>query len=612
MKSVWRWGTLTVVLMLVFGVASGVAQIKNPDTMIVATIGDLETLDPAWHYDTASATAIFNIYDSLIFYDREKIDVFVPSLAESWTVSTDAKTLTFKIRKGVKFHEGGDLSPDDVAYSLQRGMLQDRSGGPQWIMLDPILGVSSIDELAKSVGDVKACEAVKEAVSVQGDNVVIKMKLPFSPMLQILAGTWGAVLDKEWMIAQGDWDGECNSWRKWYDPAAEASKIFNKANGTGPYKLEKWTPGEEIRFTRNDNHWRGAAKLKNAVIKVVPEWGTRLAMFQAGDADIIAVPRAFVAQMDPLVKAGKARMYGPLPGLIAQDAFFNFKVADGSPVMPLLGRDKKPDLMSDIHLRKALNYCFDTDTYIKEAWLGEGERRRGPIINGLLGYNKEQPVYEYSLEKCEAALKLAWGGTADKPGPAWENGFQLTLTYNTGNAQRKIAAELLEKNLESFNAKRSGKPSINVNVLDMPWPTYLKTLDAEQLAVFWIGWLEDYHHPHNWVQPYMHSRGAFAGFQQFEVIEKVDFKPAHATFLPAKQYANLQEMFDDLIEKGLLEPDLKKQEKIYFELQKLAMDWAIDIFQAQLQVRHYEQTWVQGWYYNPAYPGEWFYVLSKG
>jgi peptide/nickel transport system substrate-binding protein len=263
-------------------------------------------------------------------------------------------------------------------------------------------------------------------------------------------------------------------------------------------------------------------------------------------------------------------------------------------------------------MRRALNHCMDTDTYIKEAWLGEGERRRGPIINGLLGYNKEQPVYEFSLAKCEEEVKLAWGGTADKAGPAWEQGFQVTLTYNTGNAQRKIAAELLEKNIESFNAKRAGKPSINLNVLDMPWPTYLKTLDNEQLAVFWIGWLEDYHHPHNWVQPYMHSRGAFGGFQQFEVIEKVDFKPAHATFLPAKQYANLQELFDDLIDKGLLEPNLQRQEKIYFELQKLAMDWAIDIFQAQLQVRHYEQTWVQGWYYNPAYPGEWFYALSKG
>lgn len=612
MKSVWRWGSAAVGLLLVFGVVSGIAQIKNPDTYIYGAIGDLESLDPAWHYDTASATAIFNMYDSLIFYKREKIDEFEPALAESWTVSPDGKTYTFKIKKGIKFHEGGDLSPDDVAYSLQRGLLQDRSGGPQWVLLSPILGVTAIDDLAKEVGDVKACEMVKDAISVQGDSVVIKLKIPFAPLLQILAGTWGAVLDKEWMIAQGDWDGKCDNWRKWHDPAAEKSTIFNKANGTGPYKLEKWTPGEEIRFTRFDGHWRGKAPLAKAVIKVMPEWGTRLAAFQAGDLDSMDVPRAFVAQMDPLVQQGKAVMYKDLPTNTAQDAFFNFKVADGSPFTPLLGRDKKPDLFSDIHMRKALNYCFDTDTYIKDAWLGEAKKRRGPIPSGLLGYNPEQPVYEFSMEKCEAELKLAWGGTSDKPGPAWEQGFQVTLTYNTGNVARKIAAELLEKNLESFNAKRGRAPSINVNVLDMPWPSYLKALDAEQLAVFWIGWLEDYHHPHNWVQPYMESNGAFGGFQQFEVVKDVDFKPTYATFLPAKKYANLQELFDDLIEKALLETDLKKQEKIYFELQKLAMDWAIDIFQAELLGRRYFQPWVKGWYHNPAYPGDWFFVLSKG
>jgi peptide/nickel transport system substrate-binding protein len=615
MKSVWRWGSAAVGLLLVFGVVSGIAQIKNPDTYIYGAIGDLESLDPAWHYDTASATAIFNMYDSLIFYKREKIDEFEPALAESWTVSPDGKTYTFKIKKGIKFHEGGDLSPDDVAYSLQRGLLQDRSGGPQWMLLSPILGVTAIDDLAKEVGDVKACEMVKDAISVQDDSVVIKLKIPFSPLLQILASPWGSVLDKEWMIKQGDWDGKCDNWRKWHDPAAEKSTIFNKANGTGPYKLEKWTRGgdtPEISFTRFDGHWRGKAPLAKAVIKDISgwAWGARLDAFQRGELDSMAVPRSFVAQMDPLVQQGKAVMYKDLPTNTAQDAFFNFKVADGSPYTPLLGRARvqKPDLLSDIHMRRALNYCFDTDTYIKNAWLGEAKKRRGPIPSGLLGYNPDQPVYGFSLEKCKAELKQAWGGTA------WDGGFYLPLVYNTGNVARKLAAELLEKNLKSFNSdkERTNKPQIEVSVFDMPWPSYLKALDAEQLAVFWIGWLEDYHHPHNWVQPYMEKNGAYAAFQQFEVVTGVDFKPTYATFLPAKKYANLQELFDDLIEKALLETNIKNQEKIYFELQRLAIDWAIDIFQAELLGRRYFQPWVKGWYHNPAYPGDWFFVLSKG
>jgi peptide/nickel transport system substrate-binding protein len=617
----------------------GLAQV--PDMLIIATAYDIESLDPAWVYDIASSEVILNIYEPLLSYELGNLVydrfTFAPALATELTISPDGKTYSFKIRKGVKFHEGGDLSPDDVAYSLQRGLLQDREGGPQWTLLEPILGVSSIDELAKEVGDVKACEMVKEAISVQGDNVVIKLKIPFAPMLNILASSWGAVLDKEWMIAQGDWDGKCDNWRKWHDPAAEKSTIFNKANGTGPYKLEKWIPGEEIHFVRNENYWRnttaaaeyerwGLAKVKNAVIKVVPEWGTRLAMFQAGAADIIiAVPRAFVASLkprlvfegDPLDVLDVRGMYikewanrrirggggdqGILykqPAPVVQGGFINFKVEEKSPFVPLLGHDKKPDLLSDIHMRRAFNYCFDTDTYIKEAWLGEAEQIGGVIIKGRLGYNPRP--YEFSLEKCEAELKAAWDGKA------WSDGFQVTLTYNTGNVQRKIAAELLEKNLESFNAKRGRAPSININVLDMPWPSYLKALDDEQLAVFWDGWWEDYPHPHDWVSAFMHSRGAIGGFQQFEVIKDVEFKPAYATFLPAKKYANLQELFDDLIEKALLETDLEKAKNIYFDLNKLAIDWAINISMVQLRSFSYTQSWVAGGWASLS-----FYLITK-
>ncbi len=614
MKSVWRWGTLAVVLLLVLGVTSGLAQqqIPNPDTYIEATIGDLETLDPAWHYDTASATAIFNIYETLIFYDGEAIDKFVPVLAESLpTISSDGTTYTFKIRKGVKFHEGGDLTADDVAYSFQRALLQDRSGGPIHLIIEPILDVASIDELAKKVGDLKACQMVLDAIKVTApDTVTIKLAFPFGPFLQILAGSWMSVIDKEWAIARGDWDGKCDNWRKWWDPKAEDSKLFDVANGTGPYKLERWDKGKEISLVRNDNYWRAPAKLARYVRKVVPEWGTRLAMFEAGDADSIDVPRAFVAAMDPLVRAGRARMYGPLPSPIAQSGFINFKVKEGSPYMPRLAGADKPDLLSDIHLRRALNYCFDTATYIKESWLGEAASMNGGvIIDGRLGFNPDQKPYEFSLAKCEEELKAAWGGKV------WSDGMRLVLTFNQGNVARRFAAEMLERNLEDMNKKRAGRPIFAVDVLDLPWPSYLKAMDADELAVFWVGWLEDYAHPHNWVHPYMFRTGAFASAQNFDTIKDVDFKPVYATFLPAKKYDTLQDLFDDLVVLAKKEPDQKKggkAEKIYFELNNLAKEWAINIQNIQLQVRRYEQVWVKGWFYNPAYPGTYVYWLSKG
>lgn len=602
----WR-KLLGFVLMGVVGVM-GWAQVPNPDTMIVATIGDLETLDPAWAYDTASAEAIFNIYETLVFYEGEYVDRFVPMLATSWEISEDGLVYTFTIRKGVKFHEGGDLTPEDVVYSLQRALIQDRAGGPIWMLVEPIFGVSSIEELAEELGSDEAVyEALQKAIRAEGDQVIITLNHAYGPFIQILAGSWGSIVDKEWVIEQGGWDGTAN-WRPWHDPAAEESELFNKANGTGPFKLEAWVPGEYISFVRNENYWREPAKLARAVVKVVPEWGTRLAMFEAGDADIIAVPRQYVAQMDELVAQGKARMMGPFPASVCQSGFFNFLVTEGSPFMPLLGGEPKPDLLADVHLRQAINYALDIDTYIQEAWLGEAWQLPGVIPKGRLGYDPNLPKYGYDLEKAEEELRLAWDGQL------WRQGFRLTITYNQGNLARKFVAEMIERALESFNAKRQAeglRAMFVVEVQDLPWPTYLKYMDAGQLSLFFIGWLEDYAHPDNWVKPYMYRTGAFAMNQNFDTVKDVEFAPVYATWLPAKTYDTLQDLFDELIDLASRETNFAKAEKLYFELNRLAHEYAINVGHIQLLARHYEQPWVRGWYYNPAYPGEYFYVLWK-
>ncbi len=602
----WRKFLVFAVMGLVG--AMGWAQVPNPDTMIVATIGDLETLDPAWAYDTASAEAIFNIYETLIFYEGEHVDKFVPMLATAWEISDDGLVYTFTIRQGVKFHEGGDLTPEDVVYSFQRALIQDRAGGPIWMLLEPLLGVASIEELAEELGDDGAFARVQEAVKLVGDKVVFTLEYAYGPFIQILAGSWGSIVDKEWVIEQGGWDGTAN-WRPWHDPAAEESELFNKANGTGPFKLEAWVPGEYISFVRNENYWREPAKLARAVVKVVPEWGTRLAMFQAGDADIIAVPRQYVAQMDELVAEGKARMMGPFPSSTCQSGFFNFYVTEGSPFMPLLGGEPKPDLLADIHLRRAINYVLDIDTYIQESWLGEAWQLPGVIPEGRLGYDPTMPKYGYDMEKAEQELRLAWDGAL------WQQGFRLTITYNQGNLARKFVAEMLERSLESFNAKRAAegiRGAFVIEVQDLPWPTYLKYMDAGQLAMFFIGWLEDYAHPDNWVKPYMYRTGAFAMNQNFDTLKNVEFSPVYATWLPSKTYDTLQDLFDEIIDLAARESDFEMAELLYKELNRLAHEYAINVGHIQLLARHYEQLWVQGWYYNPAYPGEYFYVLSKG
>ncbi len=301
----------------------------SPDdtTFTYVTItGGPDTFDPALAYDTASGEIIQNVYETLVFYDGEATDKFVPQLAESWTVSDDGTVWTFNIRQGVKFHEGGDLTPSDVAYSFQRGLLQGGYSSPQWLLAEPFLGVGNDDitmivDGGASADDKEtllkndpavlkaACEKVQAAIVADDAAGTVTMTLAqaWGPFLATIANGWGSIMDKEWVIENGGWDGSCDTWQNYYGMTSAEDPFTAIMNGTGPFKLDHWTNGQEVVLVRNDNYWREPAKLQYVKIVEVGEFGTRFAMLQAGEADAIVVPAEYRAQVDPLV--GEAMIY---------------------------------------------------------------------------------------------------------------------------------------------------------------------------------------------------------------------------------------------------------------------------------------------------------------
>jgi peptide/nickel transport system substrate-binding protein len=604
------------------GTGGNLPPAKNPDTLIESTIGGPETLDPAWAYDTASGEIIFNVYDNLVFMKKDKTDEFVPMLAEKYDISPDGKTYTFNIRKGVKFHDGKDLTAEDVAYSFWRGMIQDRTGGPQWILLQPFFGLDVLsfkdDVVTKQNGGdfAKGCEAAKQAITFDNNAMTVTMNLkqPYGPLLQILTGSWGSILSKAWITEHKGWDGDCANAEKFHDPQAQDSELFNQMNGTGPYKFVRWTPNQEIALDRNDNYWlqqplweggpSGPAKVPHALIKFVDEWGTRFAGFQAGDADITYVDTQYVTQVDPLVAqscdfgkdcvtanaGGSVRVFKNLPTVANTVAMFNQKVstAAGSNRIgsgTLDGKGIPADFFSDVHIRKAFNYAFDWDTYIKEVSNGEAEQLTGPIINGVLGYNAAQAKYSLDLAKSAQEFQAATLKSADGRG-VWDTGFSLQYVYNAGNNQRKTAGEILKANLAQVN------PKFNIEVIEEPFAAFLEETNNGSLALFTLGWQEDFHDPHNWVFPYLSSGGAYAAQQHFA--------------------ADVQKQLDDLIIQAVSSTDNDARVNLYNQIQNIAYENALDIFLVQPFARHYEQLWVQGWYRNPIYPGIYFYALNKG
>ena len=152
--------------------------IKNPDTYTYVTISDMDSLDPAWSYDTASHLVILNVYEPLLGYKGSSTEELVPVIASqvpssaNGLISPDGLTYTFPIRPGVEFQDGTPLTPEDVKYSLMRFLLQDRAGGPSSLLLEPILGYSSTRDENGRVLE-KAFQEADRRLQVQGNDLVI-------------------------------------------------------------------------------------------------------------------------------------------------------------------------------------------------------------------------------------------------------------------------------------------------------------------------------------------------------------------------------------------------------------------------------------------------------
>jgi peptide/nickel transport system substrate-binding protein len=624
------------------GDAPAAAGSAEPGTYYRPTFGDPETLDPALDYETAGGEIVANIYETLVWYNREKADEFIPQLATEWTVSDDGTVYTFTIRQGVKFHEGGDLTPEDVAYTFQRGLLQGGYASPQWLLAEPFFGVgnddisilvdegaSADDRAALSANDpatlVAACETVKAAIVADDAAGTVTMTLAqaWGPFLATIANNWGSIMDKEWVIENGGWDGSCDTWQNYYAMTSEENPFTPIANGTGPFKLDHWTQGQEIVLARNDAYWRteplwdggpsGPAALERVVIQNVGEFGTRFAMFQAGDADSLVVgSQADYAQVDPLVGeectyntdtgnfdactpvgdgSGSIRVYKGMPQVTHTDVFFNFNISSDQYIGSgtLDGNGIPADFFSDIHIRKAFNYCFDWDTYIADVMVGEGVQTLTIPVAGMPGFDAAAAHYSFDPAKCEEEFKLAdvdKDGIAageDPEGDVWTTGFRFAATYNQGNTQRQSVAEIMAANLSAVNEH------FLVETLGLPWPAFLQSQRDQSLPIFISGWLEDIHDPHNWYQPYL--TGTYGRRQA----------------LPEE----ITGQYRELLNQGVSATDPAERSSIYAEVNQLQYDNPSLILLATATARRYEQRWVSGYYYNPIYSGLYFYALSK-
>lgn len=538
---------------------------KNDGMFIQETIGDIASLDPAWGYDTASGEQVSYIYEPLLFFDGGDTGTFVPVLATSWSFNDTTVQYRFTIREGVTFHNGNPLTPEDVEYSFERAMIIDRPGGPVWMFYGPLVGTG---------GWSGNFTEVDEAIEVDGNDVVFTLgggahwELPF---LQILCGPWSSIVDKEYCIAEGGWDGTEGDVVNFNSPAAVGDTLlYNQSNGTGPWKFNLWEPGVQVKVEDFDGYWQGSVPFDWVITKVVDEWTNRKLSLQNGDADLVYVPRMYIGELEGI---DDLTVYKDLPALSVDAFFFNQAIAGNSSYIgsgALDGNGIPPNFFTDLDVRKAFSYAFDFDTYLNDAIVGEGAQVGSPVIEGLSYYNPSASKYSLDLALAETHLNAAWGGAVAT------NGFKFTLLYNAGNVPRKTACEILAENLVGIDEK------YQVAIQPISWPTFLgKIWGTMDMPMFQIGWQVDYPHADNFVVPFMHSTmGAFSAFIGYG-------SPA----------------LDAEIVAAFEETNPVTQQALYYELQQTWHDDPGGIMLFQPLGRRYFTKYISGFYFNPVIPG---------
>lgn len=319
---------------------------------------DIPSLDPKERTNNWECVVTNNIYDGLIYPGDNPGKLYVPWLAESWEVSADGKTYTFRLRKGVKFHDGTEVTAEDVAFSMDR-----------MIALGGAMSTHFTDDLG--VGDTKVVDKY---------TVAFHLKNP-DPSFLASQFVFKIVNKKEVLTnkAPGKF-GEFGDYG--------AAWLASHEAGSGPYKVVENAPQDHVTLEKfNDYSLRKWQKgsVDKVVFLVTPEIATITAMMKKGEIDIAdwTLPPQIMKDLDD-TKGIRVVNY-----------------PSGTNWFIIINNQKPP--LDDVNVRKAVAYAFDYDTVIKDILAG-GVRAKGPVPNHLPGHNDDLLVYTRDLNKAKELI----------------------------------------------------------------------------------------------------------------------------------------------------------------------------------------------------------------
>lgn len=394
------------------------------DIYIEGSIGDASNLIAMLANDSASFDIAGLTYNGLVKYDKDLN--LVGDLADSWDISEDNLTITFHLRKGVKWQDGVQFTAEDVLFGFKT-------------IIDP-------NTPTAYAGDF---QAVEKAEALDPYTFRVKYKQPFAPGLS----SWGPLVVLPRHLLEGQ--------------DITRSPLTRQPVGNGPYKLKEWKTGEKIVLVSNHEYFEGRPYIDGIIYRIIPDTATMFLELLAGNIDFMGLtPFQYLRQTDTPAFKNTYQKY----------KYLSFTYT-------YLGYNLLYPKFKDKRVRQAISFAINREEVIEGVLFGLGMVATGPYKPGTWQYNPGMKPYSYDPAKAKALLAEAGWQDRDGDGVLEKEGekFEFTIITNQGNNERRKTAEIVQQRLAQVGIK------VKIRVLE--WATFINEyIDKKNFEATVLGW----------------------------------------------------------------------------------------------------------------------------
>lgn len=393
------------------------------DTIVTGSIGDASNLIPALASDGASFGIIGLVYNGLLKTDKNQ--EIVTDLAESWKISEDGLTISFVLRKGVKWHDGQPFTSRDVMFTYK-------------VMIDPKTPTAYGEDYKQ----------VKKAEAPDDYTFKVTYERPYAPALI----SWSFSIMPAHLLEGKD---------------ITQSPLSQKPIGTGPYIFKEWLTGQKIVLKANPDYFEGPPYISRYIFRIIPDTATMFLELKSGGLDWMSLtPTQYKRQTNTEEFMTQFRKY---EYLASSYTYLGFNLVDPK------FKDKK--------VRQAIAHAIDSAEIIEGVLLGLGQPANGPYKPGTWVHNPNVRPYRFDPELAKRLLNEAGWIDTDSDGILDKEGqpFSFTIITNQGNKMRETTALIMQQRLKTVG--------IEVKVRIIEWAAFIKNfIDKKNFEAIILGW----------------------------------------------------------------------------------------------------------------------------